>query len=176
MIDLLAAMFLAAAEPQKEVTLPRQLDPQLLEKPEDQPVVATDDPAFIVAAVEAARQSGIDARGVQKGLATAPLRDTAASINRQNEATLNALETLAQRKGWRLPEKNPMRASTLPAAGPHRTGANFIRSQISAHRQTLRQFRAQIAGKGDPDLKRALQDAMPGYEKNLQRLLEAKLQ
>jgi hypothetical protein len=36
------------------------------------------------------------------------------------------------------------------------------------------QYRAQIAGKGDADLKRALKDALPGYEKNRDLLLTLK--
>jgi hypothetical protein len=36
------------------------------------------------------------------------------------------------------------------------------------------QFRAQLAGNGDADLKHALREALPGYEKNLQLLLTLK--
>jgi uncharacterized protein DUF4142 len=187
MIDALALMLLAAAQPQEQTTMPRQLDPQPYEQRDDaqgkptdplfdRKLVATDDANFIVSAVETVRQSSLDARGVEKGLPSQSLRDTAAAIGRQNDATTQALEALAKRKGWRLPEANPVRASTLPPASPHRTGANFVVSQISVHEQTLAQFRAQIAGKGDPELRRALKTALPGYEKNLQRLLEAKLQ
>lgn len=187
MIDTLALMLLAAAQPQDRPSMPRQPDPQPYEQRDeaqgkptdplfDRKLVATDDAAFIVSAVEVVRQSSLDARGVEKGLPSPSLRETAAAIGSQNEATSRALVELAKRKGWRLPEDNPVRASTLPAASPHRTSANFIVNQISAHEQTLAQFRAQIAGSGDPDLKRALKSALPGYEKNLRRLLEAKLQ
>jgi hypothetical protein len=187
MIDTLALMLLAAAQPQERTTLPRQPDPQPYEQRDeaqgkptdplfDRQLVATDDATFIVSAVEGVRQSTLDARGAQKDLTSESLRDTAAAIGRQNEATTQALQALAKRKGWRLPDENPERASTLPVASPHRAQANFIVNQISAHEQTLAQFRAQIAGKGDPELKRALKTALPGYEKNLQRLLEAKLQ
>jgi hypothetical protein len=37
------------------------------------------------------------------------------------------------------------------------------------------QFRAQIGGKGDPELRRALREALPGYQKNLEMLLGLKL-
>jgi hypothetical protein len=33
-------------------------------------------------------------------------------------------------------------------------------------------YRAQLAGKGDAELKRALRETLPGYEKNLRMLLE----
>lgn len=187
MIDALAALILAAAQPQDRPTQPRQADQQPYEQQEHEPgkptdplfdreLVATDDATFIVSAVESVRQATLDARGVQAGLSSGSLRETAAAIGNQNEATLRALEALADRRGWRVPQDNPMRASTLPAAAPHRAGANFIVNQIASHEQTLAQFRAQIAGKGDPELRRALQTALPGYQKNLQRLLEAKLQ
>ena len=187
MFHTVALILLAAAQPQEQVTQPRQPDPQPYEQRDeaqgkptdplfDRKLVATDDAAFIISTVEGARQSAVDARGVESGLPSKSLRETATSIGSHNEATMRALVELAKRKGWRLPEDNPMRASTLPAASPHRTGANFVVSQISTHEQTLAHFRAQIAGKGDPELKRALKSALPGYEKNLQRLLEAKLQ
>ena len=38
----------------------------------------------------------------------------------------------------------------------------------------MAQYRAQIAGKGDPDLKRELKQALPGYERNLELLLKLK--
>jgi len=81
------------------------------------------------------------------------------------------LEGIATKKGWRLPHDNPQRASTLPAAGDTRTAANFIVGQIAAHEATIAQFRAQLDGKGDAEVKRALREALPGYQENLQLLL-----
>jgi hypothetical protein len=178
----------AAAEPpanEETTTLPRQADTQPYERRDDsqgQPtdplfdreLVATDDATFIRNAVETSRQAALDAQGAASQLQSASLRQTAAAIGTQNAATVRELEALAKRKGWRLPAENPDRASSLPAAGPHRAGANFIVNQITAHQTTLAQYRAQIAGKGDPELKRALKQALPGYEQNLQKLLSAK--
>jgi hypothetical protein len=180
-------MLLAAAQPPERTTLPRQADPQPYEQRDDsqdrptdplfdRKLIATDDASFIVAAVENGRQAMLDARTAEQALASESLRKTAAAITTQTEATTRKLEALAQRKGWRLPEQNPGRATTAPTGGPHRTGANFILNQISAHERVLDQFRAQIAGKGDPELKRTLSAALPGYQKNLERLLSAKLE
>jgi hypothetical protein len=189
MLSTLIVMLVAAgpaADPaQEQPTLPRQADTQPYEKRDesqgvptdplfDRERVATDDASFILTAVENSRQAALDAEGAAKQLSSETLRATAAAISAQNQATVQKLEALAKRKGWRLPEDNPGRASTLPAAGPNRAGANFILNQITAHETTLAQYRAQIAGKGDPELKRTLKQALPGYEKNLTRLLEVK--
>lgn len=189
MLSTLVVMLMAAgpaADPQAEQpTLPRQADTQPYDKRDeaqgvptdplfDRKLVATDDASFILTAVENSRQAALDAQGAAKELPSESLRSTAEAIGAQNQATMQKLEALAKRKGWRLPEDNPDRASTLPAAGPNRAGANFILNQITAHQTTLAQYRAQIAGKGDPELKRTLKQALPGYEKNLTRLLEAK--
>ncbi len=168
-----------------QTTIPRQADTAPYERRADSqgvptdPLfdrkrVATDDATFILSAVESSRQSARDAEGAARQLQSEPLRGTAAAIRAQNEQTSRKLEALAKRKGWRLPEENPARASTLPTAPPTRASANFIVNQISAHETTLDQYRAQIAGKGDPELKRTLQQALPGYEKNLDQLLAAK--
>jgi len=124
--------------------------------------------------VETGRQATLDAQGASRHLQSEPLRETAAAIRTQNEDTTRKLEALAGRKGWRLPEENPARKSTLPIASPHRAGANFILNQITAHQTTLALYRAQIAGKGDAELKRTLEAAVPGYERNLSMLLAAK--
>jgi predicted outer membrane protein len=185
MVNTLVFLLLAGAQPPEQTTLPRQADTQPYESRDDaqgrptdplfdRELVATDDATFIAAAVENGRQAMLDARTAQEGLASESLRGTAAALGAQHEEMTRKLEALAKRKGWRLPDGNPGR-TTLPPAGPHRTGANFIVNQISAQEQTLRQFRAQIAGKGDPELKKTLRGALPVYQKNLERLLEAKL-
>jgi hypothetical protein len=58
--------------------------------------------------------------------------------------------------------------------GSFRANANFIVGQITYHESTLAHYRAQIAGKGDAQLKRTLREAVPGYEKNLELLLKLK--
>jgi hypothetical protein len=185
MLSTLVILLVASGQGAEQTTLPRQADTQPYAKRDesqgvptdplfDRKRVATDDPTFILSAVENGRQAALDAQGAAQSLASDSLRETAAAISAQNDATTKKLEALAKRKGWRLPEQNPARASTLPTASPHRAGANFILNQISSHETTLAQYRAQIAGKGDPELKRTLKQALPGYEKNLARLLEAK--
>jgi hypothetical protein len=62
----------------------------------------------------------------------------------------------------------------LPDTTASRANADFILTQLSFHQNTVAQYRAQIAGKGDPDLKRELQQALPGYERNLELLLKLK--
>ena len=62
-----------------------------------------------------------------------------------------------------------------PLANDSRTAANFIKQQISFHENTVAQFRAQLNGNGDQDLKRELREALPGYEQNLELLLRLKL-
>jgi predicted outer membrane protein len=184
-LTALVLTLMASGQDPEPTTLPRQADTQPYEKRDaaqgvptdplfDKARVATDDPSFILTAVENGRQGALDAQGAARQLSSAALRATAAAIGSQNETTTRTLEALAKRKGWRLPASNPARASTLPAAAPDRADANFIVNQISSHQATVAQYQAQIAGKGDPELKRALKQALPGYEKNLARLLAVK--
>jgi hypothetical protein len=183
---LLLALLLADPPSGDTVTLPRQRDANPVEQRPaqqqnptdplfDRTIVATDDPAFVLTAIESSRQGEIDARTAEKVLRNPRLRDAAARIARQNEAARTRLESLAQHKGWRLPEGNPERATTLPASGEARAGANFIINQISFHQATLAQYRAQLDGKGDAELRRALRESLPGYQKNLDLLLRLKL-
>jgi predicted outer membrane protein len=181
MLSTLVVLLVASGQGTDQTTLPRQADTQPYQKRDESQGVPTDplfdrklDATFIVTAIENSRQSTLDAEGAAETLGNLSLRETAQAIGAQNKATTQKLESLAKRKGWRLPEQNPGRASTLPTASPARASANFIKNQITAHETTLAQFRAQIAGKGDPELKRTLKQALPGYEKNLTRLLEAR--
>jgi len=181
MLATVAMMLLFAADtdPQQEmgrdVPKPEQqgvpTDPLF-----DKPYVPTDPQAFVLSTIESARQGELEARRAAETLSNPELRDTAARIGRQNSATRTRLEILARSKGWRMPEKNPDRAPTLQEGKAEtRTDADFIVQQISFHETALAQFRAQLSGNGDADLKRELRDALPGYEKNLQMLLRAKL-
>jgi predicted outer membrane protein len=185
MLSSIALVLLFANTPAEQTTLPRHPDPDPVEQHAtregtptdplfDRPFIATDDPAFILTAVENSRQGAFDARGSSQVLQKPPLRDAAARISAQNEATARKLETLAKRKGWRLPKSNPARESTLATKATGRANADFILNQISFHETTLAQFRAQIAGPGDPELKRALREALPGYQRNLATLLTLK--
>ena len=137
----------------------------------DREYVATDDPAFVLLAIESTRQGIVDARNAQGILRDADLVDAAVRIRKQNETTYQSLETLAKGKGWRLTADNPQRASTFRTAGEARTAANFIVSQIATHEATIAQFSAQLGGKGDAQLKRALRETLPGYQENLHLLL-----
>jgi len=177
MIETIALVLLFANTPQAE--------PQANEPPAqqgtptdpffDKPRVAIDGPAFVLSTIEAVRQGETDARTAAAAVSKPALRDAAEKIGRQNQSTRVKLEALAKAKGWRLPEANPDRATTLPEAGQSRTDANFILQQISFHEATVSQFRAQLAGKGDTDLQRALKESLPGYQKNLDLLLQLKL-
>jgi hypothetical protein len=187
MLSAVTSLLLLASAADGKTTLPRHPDPDPVAQQSqrdgeptdplfDRAYVATDDPAFVLSAVENARQGVIDARGAESGLGSTELRAAAEKIRRQNEATAHKLEQLASSKGWRLPRPNPGRTSGVDANGTAtaRINANFILNQIAYHENTLSQYRAQIAGKGDADLKRALRDAVPGYQKNLELLLSAK--
>ena len=195
MLTSIAMLLMLAADPPQahasgqpvgdQASMPRRLDPDKTEhratrddEPTDpwfdRPRVATDDPAFVLAVVESSRQGIVDARDAASSLDNPALRLAAQKIGAQNEATTHRLENLAGRKGWRLPEPNPGRSSTNPSASPVRANANFIVNQISWHQNTVAQFRAQLAGHGDADLKRELREALPGYQKNLDLLLTLK--
>ncbi|HEV8443004.1 MAG TPA: DUF4142 domain-containing protein [Steroidobacteraceae bacterium] len=186
MSSLIALMLMLADAPPEQTTMPRRpvADPvQQASKPNneapdplfDREHVATDDPAFILQAVENTRQGMLDARNAARDLSDPKLREAAEKIGAQNAATNQRLEKVARAKGWRLPQANPARDVTVrPTSSTGRSDANFIRSQISFHQSTVAQYRAQIGGKGDPDLKRELQAALPGYEKNLDLLLKLK--
>ena len=183
MIETIALVLLLANTPPDDTTLPRHRDADPAQQRSavsaqptdplfDRKFVATDDPAFVVGAIESSRQGVFDAQSAEQMLKKPALRDAAAKIGRQNDVTRARLETLAKRKGWRLPEGNPGRTNSSPTTGEARAAANFIVNQISYHQNTVDQFRAQIAGKGDADLKRALRESLPGYQKNLDLLLE----
>jgi hypothetical protein len=186
MSSLIALMLmLADAPPPEQTTMPRRAtaDPvQQAAQPDsdtpdpyfDRAHVATDDPAFILQAVENTRQGVLDARTAARDLGNPQLRELAEKIATQNQATNQRLEKVAHAKGWRLPQANPARDTALPQATPARANANFILTQLSFHQNTVAQYRAQIAGKGDADLKRELKSALPGYEKNLDLLLKLK--
>jgi hypothetical protein len=185
MSSLVALMLMLADAPPEQTTMPRRPTANPVEeaaRPDsdtpdpyfDRQHVATDDSAFILQAVENTRQGMIDARTAARSLPSAQLRDVAEKIGAQNEATNQRLEKVAQRKGWRLPQANPGRDSALPTTTGARANANFILTQLSFHENTVAQYRAQIAGQGDPDLKRELRQALPGYEHNLELLLKLK--
>jgi hypothetical protein len=183
----IALVLLFANPPQEQTTLPRHVDPAASEQRAqqqgtptdplfDRQFIATDEPSFVVGAIENARQAEIDTRTAAEALSQPSLREAAAKIGRQNESTRVKLEKLAERKGWRVPETIADRTATLAkGSGEARTGANFIVQQISVHEATLAQFRAQLNGKGDADLKRAVREALPGYQQNLELLLSLKL-
>lgn len=193
MLSTVALLLLANAA-QDRTTLPRHPDPDPVEHQAqrdgtptdpyfDRTFVATDDPAFILSAVESLRQGALDAESAAKSLEKPELVAAAQKIGAQNAATSKRLENLAGTRGWRLPQENPARATTTQGSGtngkggaatPTRTNANFILNQISFHQNTVAQYRAQISGKGDAELKRALKESLPGYQKNLDLLLTLK--
>jgi len=169
--------------PQEQQTQREARDPGMDGTPTDplfnHAFVATDDPAFILSAVENSRQGVVDARSATQQLDSAELRAAAQKIGAQNRETTQRLEKLANAKGWRLPQPNPGRDSSVPTpveghVGEPRANANFILSQIAAHQNTLAQYQAQLEGKGDPDLKRVLRESIPGYRANLDLLLKLK--
>ena len=111
------AAALLRKQPPDQTTLPRHPDPDPVEHQAqrdgeptdpwfDRGYVATDDPAFMLAAVENARQGVIDARSAASGLGSAELRAAAQKIGEQNEATRESWRQLASAKGWRLPQAN----------------------------------------------------------------------
>jgi hypothetical protein len=192
MLEMLSIVMLLAETP-AQTTLPRHPDPPAANAPSaeqrrptdpppdradpyfDRPLQATDDAAFMLSAVEGVRQGVIDSRAAASGLPTPELRSAAQKIGEQQQATLAKLETLAKAKGWRLPQSNSERTNTVAVTNATRTSADFIVHQIASHQNTLDQFRAQIGGQGDAELKRALRAALPGYQKNLEMLLGLKL-
>jgi hypothetical protein len=185
MITLTISMLLAGAAA-GQTTLPRQLDSDPAQQQRqtrdgaptdplfDRALVATDDPTFVAAALEYSRQGLAETRAAHELLRQQSLRDAATQIGETNSATTRSLEQIAKRKGWRLPEGNPRRTSSLAATSEARINANFIIGQLSWHQTTIDQYRAQIAGKGDPELKRALRAALPEYERNRDLLLKLK--
>jgi hypothetical protein len=184
MITLTITLLLAGASVD-QTTLPRHPDPDPVQQQNtregaptdplfDRALVATDDPAFVAAALENTRQAVADAHSAQEILRQQSLRDAAAKIGAANTTTARSLEEIARRKGWRLPQGNPQRESSLATAHEARTNANFIIGQLSWHQATIDQYRAQLAGKGDADLKRALREALPRYEQNRDLLLKLK--
>lgn len=186
MIGALTVLAMLAAEPAGQTTMPRRADTPGEHSPSqheglpadplfDKPLTATDDAAFVRAAVESGRQGVMDARAAESGLSTPELRAAAAKIGRQQERTLDRLEALARKKGWDLPQSNPVRSGTVPVNSPVRTSADFIIHEIARHQATIESFRAQAGGQGDADLRRLLREAVPGHQQNLEMLLGLKL-
>ena len=142
----------------------------------DRPHVATDDAAFVLAAIESSRQGVIDARSAAEA---APQRASCATPRRRSAGRTKRRAHDSKRSP--TPRAGACRrairnaTATFPTAGETRTAANFIVSQIAFHEATLAQYRAQLGGKGDAELKRALRDTLPGYQKNLDLLLRLKL-
>lgn len=182
MLYSVACLLLFATPPADQTTAPRHPESQQSPAPDfqgtptdplfDKQFVATDDPAFILTAVESGRQNVVDAKAAGSHFPVEGLRNAAARIARQETETTRSLESLAKAKGWRLPQGNPGRASTIEDQARSRDAANFIRNQITYHQTTIAQYRAQISGRGDPELKRTLSQAVRGYESNLKMLLE----
>lgn len=187
MLDpVIALSVLLAGSPAGQTSLPRRADTPGENAPTqeeglpsdplfDKPLTAQDDQAFVLAMVENLRQGLLDARAGASGLSTPALRAAAARIARQQEATLESLERVARQRGWRLPQSNPERSGTVQMETAVRTSANFIVHQIAQHQMMLRQFRAQIDGRGDAELRRALDESLPGYRRNLETLLSLQL-
>ncbi len=97
-------------------------------------------------------------------------------IVRQNESTRAEARGIGETQGMAsCPSRIRIVQSGLPSAGEARMGANFIVQQISFHETTVAQFRAQMNGKSDAELRRALRESLPGYQQNLDLLLQLKL-
>jgi hypothetical protein len=186
MFGAITVVALLAADPAGQTTMPRQAEAPKQHAPSqregmpadplfDKPLTATDDAAFVRAAVESGRQGVMDARAAESALSTPELRAAAVKIGRLQERTLDQFEALASRKGWELPPGNPMRGGTVPVSSPTRTSADFIIHEIARHQAIIEQFRAQRSAKGDPELRRVIDEAMPAYRKNLEMLLGLKL-
>ncbi len=179
------ALGLLLAETNGQPTLPRQREPTQQERREqdgtptdplfDQPFVATDDHTFVRNAIEASRQGVFDAQAA--GGLGPQIESAAEVIERQYAETRDRMEGLAKRKRWPVPEEVERRKTSTEhgPTGP-RKSADFIVSQIAAHQAAVKQFRAQMAGTKDPELKRALGESLAGYEKNLEMLVELKYQ
>lgn len=187
MLTTLALVLLYQAGAVDQTTLPRHPDPDNAEqrdKTEGTPtdpwykgdLVATDDSAFVLNAVESTRQAAKESETALVRVQRPQLREAARRIREQDDATLQKLESVAKQRGWRLPEPNPARSSMIEKGdeSPTRADANYILNEIRYHQNTVAHYRAQIAGKGDPKLKRVLREALPGYERNLDMLLTLK--
>ncbi len=109
MISPVALVLLLAAQSPEQTTLPRHPDPDPVAQQSsregeatdpyfDRDYVATDDPAFVLAAVENARQGVIDARSAAATTGNPELRAAAEKISAQNEATSRKLEKIASRE------------------------------------------------------------------------------
>ncbi len=180
MLSTIICMATLQATPSRQPTAPRQPEQPVPEQREfkgeptdplyDKSRVATDPQAFVLLAVENGRQAMLDARTAAGRLDNQQLREAAAVIGRHNEQATRELSELARRKGWRLPQRNPERSSTIEKT-PHRTETDFVQHQIAFHEATVSLYRAQLAGDGDPELQRVVQKTLPGYEKNLRMLL-----
>ena len=160
MINLAMLLLLAAppASSPEGTTMPRHPDPELAERQEqrtgtptdpwfDRKHLATDDPAFVLAAIESARQGVVDARNAASELGSAELRVAAEKIHEQNAATTRKLEQLAGAKGWRLPQPNPVRTSTFEGGGAHQGASVRTRTRWRSivHRSPARVTRISSA-------------------------------
>ena len=149
----------------------------------DRGYVATDDPAFMLAGGRE-RAPGRD-RCAQRG--ARPL-DNAELRRRRGEDRRAERGHVAQARAGCQPPRAGACRSPIPRATSSVNGSSMATTMASTRcapmrtssctrsrfmRTRVAQYRAQIAGKGDADLKRALREAVPGYQRNLERLLSA---
>src|SRR5919108_3692085 len=116
MLEALSLVFMLADGAGERPTLPRRPDAPVEQERTterqglpadplfDKPLTATDDPAFVLLAVESTRQAAADARAGKARLSKPEHRAAAEKIEAQQSETLARLESLARQKGWRLPE------------------------------------------------------------------------
>ena len=170
MISPVATRVVAGAPPAPSrigTTLPRHPDPDPVAQQQrapreatptdpwfDREHVATDDPAFVLAAVESARQGVVDARNAVERTRQRRVARGGGQDQRAERGDHAQARAARRREGMATAATQPGahqhfdRLATRIAARSVRTNANFIVNQISYHENTLAQYRAQIAGAG----------------------------
>ena len=125
------------------------------------------------AAPSRARARESSTRAARRGFCAMPtLRTRRRGSAGRTKPRMQRLETLAKRKGWRLPAENPAsRDRRFAPRARHAPRANFIVQPDCLSRGDDRAVPRAADGKGDAELKRALREALPGYQENLDLLL-----
>ncbi len=131
------------------------------------------DATFLRKAIEGDRTEIASAQAALDNAQRNDTRNAARMILDDHRKSSEALQALANRKGWALPSTSASAESDQPLAGTA-GGASFddrfMADQIRMHREAIALYRAQASSGADPDLRMFARDQLPHLEHHLEML------
>ena len=131
------------------------------------------DATFLRKAIEGDRMEMASAQAALDGAQRTDTRNAARMILDDHRRSSEALQALASRKRWALPnvaataESDQAVAATAGGAG---FDDRFMADQIRMHREAISLYRAQASSGEDPDLRMFARDQLPHLEHHLEML------